>query len=230
MPGSIGAFTTPSGIPIRIHDAGRAGTQLVEPGGHQCRPVGPDPGVDVPRQCGPSPAGAGFSAIVAYAITTFVVWLLYDFTQQYMTPAMLTVGVIAFVHRRPRRDPGAARRGARVGRGAVAEAAGDVRRCRRAPDASPAEGLGACSRIQRTAGHADQTLDALAASITRISRSWSSTTTPGTRPSGSRSQAHCETLGASVPLLPCRSAVGLQGRSAELRVARRPIRPPRWSR
>ncbi|MCB1800827.1 MAG: beta-(1-3)-glucosyl transferase, partial [Gammaproteobacteria bacterium] len=46
---------------------------------------------------GLSSGGRGFLAIVAYAITTFVVWLLYDFTQQYMTPAMLTVGVILFI-------------------------------------------------------------------------------------------------------------------------------------
>lgn len=46
---------------------------------------------------GLSSGGRGFLALVAYAITTFVVWLLYDFTQQYMTPAMLTVGVILFV-------------------------------------------------------------------------------------------------------------------------------------
>jgi len=42
---------------------------------------------------GLSSGGRGFLAVVAYAITTFVVWLLYDFTEQYMTPAMLAVGV-----------------------------------------------------------------------------------------------------------------------------------------
>ena len=42
---------------------------------------------------GLSSSGRGFLAAVAYAITTFVVWLLYDFTQQYMTPVMLAVGV-----------------------------------------------------------------------------------------------------------------------------------------
>jgi exo-beta-1,3-glucanase (GH17 family)/cellulose synthase/poly-beta-1,6-N-acetylglucosamine synthase-like glycosyltransferase len=42
---------------------------------------------------GLSSGGRGFLAVVAYAIATFVVWLLYDFTQQYMTPAMLGVGV-----------------------------------------------------------------------------------------------------------------------------------------
>ena len=42
---------------------------------------------------GLSPSGRGFLALVAYAIATFVVWLLYDFTLDYMTPAMLAVGV-----------------------------------------------------------------------------------------------------------------------------------------
>ena len=42
---------------------------------------------------GLSSGGRGFLALVAYAITTFVVWLLYDFTQQYMTPTMLAVAI-----------------------------------------------------------------------------------------------------------------------------------------
>lgn len=46
---------------------------------------------------GLSSSGRGFLALVAYAITTFVVWLLYDFTQQYMTPAMLVVGAALFL-------------------------------------------------------------------------------------------------------------------------------------
>ena len=46
---------------------------------------------------GLSSGGRGFLAMVAYAITTFVVWLLYDFTQQYMTPAMLAVGIALFI-------------------------------------------------------------------------------------------------------------------------------------
>ena len=40
---------------------------------------------------GLSAGGSGFLALVAYGITTFVVWLLYDFTQQYMTPSLLIV-------------------------------------------------------------------------------------------------------------------------------------------
>ena len=43
---------------------------------------------------GLSSGGRGFLAFVAYAIATFVVWLLYGFTQAYMTPAMLAVGVV----------------------------------------------------------------------------------------------------------------------------------------
>ncbi len=46
---------------------------------------------------GLSSGGRGFLALVAYAITTFVVWLLYDFSQQYMTPGMLAVGVVLFL-------------------------------------------------------------------------------------------------------------------------------------
>ena len=46
---------------------------------------------------GLSSSGRGFLAIVAYSITTFVVWLLYDFTQQYMTVGMLVVGVALFI-------------------------------------------------------------------------------------------------------------------------------------
>jgi len=45
---------------------------------------------------GLSASGRGFLAVVAYAITTFVVWLMYDFTQQYMNLAMLIVaGVLS---------------------------------------------------------------------------------------------------------------------------------------
>jgi exo-beta-1,3-glucanase (GH17 family)/cellulose synthase/poly-beta-1,6-N-acetylglucosamine synthase-like glycosyltransferase len=40
---------------------------------------------------GLSAGGRGFLALVAFGITTFVVWLLYDFAQQYMTAGMLLV-------------------------------------------------------------------------------------------------------------------------------------------
>jgi exo-beta-1,3-glucanase (GH17 family)/cellulose synthase/poly-beta-1,6-N-acetylglucosamine synthase-like glycosyltransferase len=40
---------------------------------------------------GLSASGSGFLALVAYGITTFVVWLLYDFTQQYMNLGLLIV-------------------------------------------------------------------------------------------------------------------------------------------
>jgi exo-beta-1,3-glucanase (GH17 family)/cellulose synthase/poly-beta-1,6-N-acetylglucosamine synthase-like glycosyltransferase len=40
---------------------------------------------------GLSAGGSGFLALVAYSITTFVVWLLYDFTQQYMSLGLLIV-------------------------------------------------------------------------------------------------------------------------------------------
>ncbi len=42
-------------------------------------------------------SGRGFLALVAYAITTFVVWMLYDYSHQYLTPASLGVGVMLFV-------------------------------------------------------------------------------------------------------------------------------------
>ncbi len=37
--------------------------------------------------------GRGFLALVAYTIVTFVVWMIYDFSQQYMTTGTLIVGV-----------------------------------------------------------------------------------------------------------------------------------------
>ena len=40
---------------------------------------------------GLSASGSGFLAFVAYGIATFVVWLLYDFTQQYMSLGLLIV-------------------------------------------------------------------------------------------------------------------------------------------
>lgn len=46
---------------------------------------------------GLSSGGRGFLAVVVYGITTFVVWLLYDFTQQYMSPTMLAVGVALLI-------------------------------------------------------------------------------------------------------------------------------------
>jgi len=43
------------------------------------------------------PRGRGFLALVAYAITTFAVWVLYDFSQHYLTPGMLAVGGMLFI-------------------------------------------------------------------------------------------------------------------------------------
>jgi len=42
---------------------------------------------------GLSTGGRGFLALVAFGLTTLVVWLLYDFAQQYMTGGMLLVSV-----------------------------------------------------------------------------------------------------------------------------------------
>ena len=38
--------------------------------------------------------GRGFLALIAYAITTFAVWVVYDFQHQYMTVSTLVVGVV----------------------------------------------------------------------------------------------------------------------------------------
>ena len=46
---------------------------------------------------GLSSGGRGFLAVIAYTITTFVVWLLYDYSQRYMSPAMLAVGVMLLI-------------------------------------------------------------------------------------------------------------------------------------
>jgi exo-beta-1,3-glucanase (GH17 family)/cellulose synthase/poly-beta-1,6-N-acetylglucosamine synthase-like glycosyltransferase len=46
---------------------------------------------------GLSQRGRGFLALVAYAISTFAVWLVYDFTDQYMTWPTLIVGVLLMV-------------------------------------------------------------------------------------------------------------------------------------
>jgi exo-beta-1,3-glucanase (GH17 family)/cellulose synthase/poly-beta-1,6-N-acetylglucosamine synthase-like glycosyltransferase len=42
-------------------------------------------------------SGRGFLAIVAFSITTFAVWIVYDFSQQYMSPGGLAVGIILFL-------------------------------------------------------------------------------------------------------------------------------------
>ncbi|MBV5317103.1 MAG: glycosyltransferase [Desulfobulbaceae bacterium] len=41
--------------------------------------------------------GRGFLAIVAYAITTFAVWVVYDFQSQYMTASSLLVGIVLLI-------------------------------------------------------------------------------------------------------------------------------------
>lgn len=38
--------------------------------------------------------GRGFLALIAYAIVTFVVWMVYDFSRQYMTTGTLIVGIL----------------------------------------------------------------------------------------------------------------------------------------
>ena len=41
--------------------------------------------------------GRGFLALVAYAITTFAVWMVWEYSRQYLTPATLTVGIMLFI-------------------------------------------------------------------------------------------------------------------------------------
>lgn len=41
--------------------------------------------------------GRGFLALIAYAITTFAVWLVYDFQQQYMTVSSVVVGIALLI-------------------------------------------------------------------------------------------------------------------------------------
>ena len=41
--------------------------------------------------------GRGFLALVAYAITTFAVWMVWEYSRQYLTPATLAVGIMLFI-------------------------------------------------------------------------------------------------------------------------------------
>ena len=41
--------------------------------------------------------GRGFLAMVAYAITTFAVWMVWEYSRQYLTPATLAVGSVLFM-------------------------------------------------------------------------------------------------------------------------------------
>ncbi|MBB1074201.1 glycosyltransferase [Rhodoferax sp. 4810] len=44
-----------------------------------------------------SSSGKGFLALMTYAISTAAVWIIYDYTRQYMTPATAVVGVLLLV-------------------------------------------------------------------------------------------------------------------------------------
>lgn len=44
-----------------------------------------------------SSSGKGFLAVVTYAISTAAVWLVYDYTRQYMTPATMAVGILLLI-------------------------------------------------------------------------------------------------------------------------------------
>jgi len=41
--------------------------------------------------------GRGFLTLVAYIITTFAVWMVYEYSRQYLTPATLAVGIMLFI-------------------------------------------------------------------------------------------------------------------------------------
>jgi exo-beta-1,3-glucanase (GH17 family)/cellulose synthase/poly-beta-1,6-N-acetylglucosamine synthase-like glycosyltransferase len=43
---------------------------------------------------GLSPGGKGFLAVTTYAISTAAVWIVYDYTRQYMTPDLVALGVL----------------------------------------------------------------------------------------------------------------------------------------
>lgn len=44
-----------------------------------------------------SSSGKGFLALITYAISTAAVWIIYDYTRQYMTPATTAVGVLLLI-------------------------------------------------------------------------------------------------------------------------------------
>jgi exo-beta-1,3-glucanase (GH17 family)/cellulose synthase/poly-beta-1,6-N-acetylglucosamine synthase-like glycosyltransferase len=44
-----------------------------------------------------SPGGKGFLALITYAISTAAVWVVYDYTRQYMTPATVAVGLLLLI-------------------------------------------------------------------------------------------------------------------------------------
>ncbi len=44
-----------------------------------------------------SSSGKGFLALITYAISTAAVWIIYDYTRQYMTPATAVVGILLLV-------------------------------------------------------------------------------------------------------------------------------------
>ncbi len=41
--------------------------------------------------------GRGFLALVAYTITTFAVWMVYEYSRQYLTPMTLAMGIMLFI-------------------------------------------------------------------------------------------------------------------------------------
>ncbi len=41
--------------------------------------------------------GRGFLALVAYTITTFAVWMVYEYSRQYLTPLTLAMGIMLFI-------------------------------------------------------------------------------------------------------------------------------------
>ena len=95
--------------------------------------------------------GRTLLAIVVYAAATITVWVIYDYTQQYLTP---TVGVrrLAADARHAGRGRGAVRRGARMGRGALGRRPRAAARCRRSGGrASRSQGVGARALLQRAA-------------------------------------------------------------------------------
>ena len=159
--------------------------------------------------------GRSLLAIVVYAVTAAAVWIIYDYSQQYFTLRSVLIGgplilgmfvviavLIAEAHEwaeahwsMPRRRPFAMRCGRR----------------------GAAEGVDPRARVQRAAANADR--DARCARAPRLSglRSHRRRQQHEGRSGVAPGRAALRAARRTLPLLPRRSAAGLQGRRAQLR-------------
>lgn len=98
--------------------------------------------------------GRGFLALVAYTSATTIVWVLYEYSQQYMTLTTVLVGVVLVLCTGGARR--AARRGPRVGRSPVEHSLAALAAGNSHPSAGRgtiAQGVYSCAVLQRTTGH-----------------------------------------------------------------------------